>query len=69
MALLVAAGDVLSCAAAGAQPPQRVPRIGILFSGTYPDPGVEDLRQALRELGYVEGRVRVEYRFAEGRLL
>jgi hypothetical protein len=30
---------------------------------------VEDLRQALRELGYVEGRVRVEYRFAEGRLL
>ncbi len=54
-------------AGADAQPPPRVPRIGILFFGTYPDPGVEDFRQALRELGYVEGRVRVEYRFAEGR--
>jgi ABC-type uncharacterized transport system substrate-binding protein len=54
--------------AAGAQQPAKVPRIGILRSGSAPDPLVEAFRQGLRELGYAEGRnITIEYRWAEGR--
>jgi len=53
---------------AGAQQPTKIPRIGILRSGSPPDPFVEAFRQGLRELGYVEGRsVSIEYRWAKGR--
>ena len=52
----------------GAQPDRKIPRIGILRSGSSPDPLVEAFRQGLRELGYIEGRdVVLEYRWAEGR--
>ncbi len=55
---------------ADAQPPGRIPRIGVLSGGT-PATGAgrhEALRQGLRELGYVEGKnVVLEFRYAEGR--
>jgi ABC-type uncharacterized transport system substrate-binding protein len=63
----------LACAlaaprAAEAQLAGRVPRIGILRTGSPPDPFVEAFRQGLRELGYEEGRnISIEYRWAEGR--
>lgn len=54
----------------GAQQPQRVPRVGYLFSFT-PVEGRhlwEACRQGLRELGYVEGRnIVLEPRWADGR--
>ena len=54
--------------AAEAQQPAKIPRIGILRSGSPPDPFVEAFRQGLRELGYVEGRnISIEYRWAKGR--
>src|ERR1700685_3291125 len=56
--------------AARAQPADRVPRIGALFSGT-----VEQMRAAfgddpfgLRDLGYIEGKtIDIERRYADGR--
>src|SRR5262249_29826221 len=49
--------------AARAQQPARVPRIGIVDDA----PVWESFRQALRELGYVEGQsVNYEYRYSEG---
>jgi putative ABC transport system substrate-binding protein len=54
--------------AADAQQPAKASRIGILRSGSAPDPLVEAFRQGLRELGYAEGRnIVIEYRWAEGR--
>ncbi len=54
--------------AAEAQQPAKVPRIGILRSGSPPDPLVEAFKQGLRELGYIEGRnISIEYRWTEGR--
>src|SRR5262249_13464323 len=51
-----------------AQPGGRVPRIGVLRSGSPPDPFVEAFLHGLRELGYVEGQnIRIEHRWAEGR--
>jgi putative ABC transport system substrate-binding protein len=55
---------------AEAQQPKKVPRIGYLSSG---DPATESVRsepfrQALRELGYIEGQnISTEYRYAEGK--
>jgi hypothetical protein len=45
---------------AGAQQPAKVPRVGILVSGLVSTHGalVDIGRQGLRDLGYVEGRVR-----------
>ena len=57
-------------AAAEAQQPKKVPRIGYLSSG---DPASEStrseaIRLALRELGYIEGQnIAIEYRYAEGK--
>jgi putative ABC transport system substrate-binding protein len=56
---------------AEAQQPKKVPRIGYLTSS---DPATEStrfegIRQALRDLGYVEGQnIALEYRYAEGKL-
>ena len=51
-----------------AQQAEKVARIGVLRSGSPPDPFVEAFRQGLNELGYAEGRnISIEYRWAEGR--
>ena len=58
-------------AAAQAQQPAKISRIGVLIAGSASGylPRVEALRQRLRELGYVEGKnVLIEYRYAEGKL-
>src|SRR5712691_4019735 len=49
--------------AARAQQPARIPRIGILDD----TPMWQAFRQALRELGYIEGQnIAYEYRYGEG---
>jgi putative tryptophan/tyrosine transport system substrate-binding protein len=59
------------CFPAEAQQPAKIPRIGYLsgaFASTSPFPR-ETFRQALRELGYVEGKnIVAEYRSADGNL-
>jgi hypothetical protein len=43
--------------AADAQPPAKIPRLGILLLGTpQTDPGVRPFQEGMRRLGYVEGR-------------
>ena len=54
---------------AEAQQAGKIPRIGMVSSGTASNPGptVAVLRQGLRDLGYVEGKnILLEYRFYEG---
>ena len=61
-------GLLAASLSANAQQPARTPRIGILRPGSPPDPLVEEFKQGLRELGYVEGQnLSIEYRWAEGR--
>jgi len=58
-------------AAAEAQQPKKVSRIGYLsaFDPATESTGVEAIRQALRELGYIEGQnIVIEYRYAEGKV-
>jgi len=57
---------------AAAQSPEKVPRVGYLHPGSHSDPRpqrrLEELRQNLRELGYVEGQnIAIEARWAEGK--
>jgi putative ABC transport system substrate-binding protein len=55
---------------ADAQQAKKVPRIGILFSGTEAATvhNTDAFRQGLRDLGYIEGEnILVEYRYAEGK--
>jgi hypothetical protein len=63
----------VSLGTAGAQPPEKMPRVGYLNPGSFSDPvrqrRLEALRQGLRELGYVEGQnIALEPRWAEGKL-
>jgi putative ABC transport system substrate-binding protein len=56
------------CASAQAQEPAKLPRIGYLHSGpaATPPASLQDFRQGLRDLGYIEGKnIIIEYRFAE----
>jgi putative tryptophan/tyrosine transport system substrate-binding protein len=58
--------------AAEGQQARGYPRVGFLLAGSRSDPGVQHsfdvLRQALRELGYVEGQsIAFESRWAEGK--
>jgi putative ABC transport system substrate-binding protein len=59
-------------AVAGAQQPAKVARVGFVSSTgdpKAPGPLVEAFGEKLRELGHVEGKnIRVEYRYAEGKL-
>jgi putative ABC transport system substrate-binding protein len=62
----------VSLGTAGAQPPEKVPRVGYLNPGSSSDPvrqrRLEALRQGLRELGYAEGQnIALEPRWAEGK--
>ena len=53
-----------------AQPPAKVPRIGVLWLGASSDSPyllLDAFRQGLRELGWVEGQnIAIEARYAEG---
>ena len=55
---------------AQAQQPKKVPLIGYLLTTSNPTivgPNIEIFRQALRDLGYIEGKnIHVEYRYIEG---
>jgi putative ABC transport system substrate-binding protein len=54
--------------ATDAQQAARLPRIGILRLNTAADPLNELLRQALRDVGYLEGQnITIEWRFADER--
>ena len=66
----LALGLSLAPLAAAAQPPARVPRIGILPSVQLPAgaPLIEAFEQGLRDLGYVAGKnIALEYRWHEGK--
>jgi putative ABC transport system substrate-binding protein len=72
LATILALGVLAAPLAAEAQPAGKVPRVGYLSPFSDSDPeiqrGLDVFRQALRELGYVEGQnVAIEYRFAEGK--
>jgi putative ABC transport system substrate-binding protein len=63
--LLLALGCLVAPRATAAQQPGKVHRIGVLL---FTSVAIEELRQGLRELGYVEGRnLTLEVRSAEGR--
>jgi putative ABC transport system substrate-binding protein len=52
------------------QPQQttKIPRIGILRTGSAADPLIDAFRQGLRDLGYIDGKnISLEYRWAEGK--
>ena len=54
--------------AAQAQEPKKVPRVGVLVTGSHSTIGHNAFRQALRELGYIEPQnIAIEYRSAEGK--
>ena len=56
-------------AAARAQQPARIPRLGVLlYSTRQEDPQARALQQGLRDLGYIDGKnISIEYRFADGK--
>ena len=67
----VAGGLLAAPLAADAQQAGKVPRIGFLGTRSPSDtsPRLDAFRQALRELGWVEGQnIVIDYRYAEGRL-
>ncbi len=67
---IIALGILLAPLAAGAQQPEKIPRIGYL-SGSSPSAAAQVLkgfRQGLREHGWIEGQnIAIEYRWAEGK--
>src|SRR5262249_18402169 len=57
------------CLPAQAQQPKKIPRIGVLFSGTRSAnlTDIDAFRDGLRDLGYLEEKnILLEYRYAEG---
>jgi putative ABC transport system substrate-binding protein len=71
LGLLVTLALLVAPLGAAAQPPGKIPRVGVLFPGAAtgladPKTVLYGLRHGLRELGYVEGQtIHLEYRFAE----
>jgi putative ABC transport system substrate-binding protein len=71
--MALALGLVATPVAAAAQPPGKIPRIGIVLPGSPEAPLAREVygafRQGLRDLGYVEGQnIAVEERWAQGRV-
>jgi ABC-type uncharacterized transport system substrate-binding protein len=66
--ILVATLVLVFGVAAEAQKQPSIPRIGIVRNGMPPDALLEVFLQALRNLGYVDGKnILIELRFAEGK--
>ena len=64
--LTLALGILVAPLTAEAQPPAKIPRVGILALAAPPFYGFDELRQGLRDLGYVEGQnIAFEVRWAE----
>ena len=62
-----------SLGTAAAQHPEKAPRVGYLTAGSQSDQGrqrrFEAFRQALRDLGYVEGQsIAFEFQWADGQV-
>jgi ABC-type uncharacterized transport system substrate-binding protein len=54
--------------AAQAQEPKKIPRVGVLVTGSGSYVGRDAFPQTLRELGYIEGHnIAIEYRSADGK--
>jgi len=69
IAIAAALAMGLGSADLAAQQPARIARIGFLHPGTAPNASADVFRNALNDLGYVEGRdVTIEFRWAEGRM-
>jgi ABC-type uncharacterized transport system substrate-binding protein len=71
--ILVAVALLAVAVIAEAQQPTKVHRIGYVSGGTgdssNPGPNVDVFRQALRDLGYIDGKnILFEYRHAQGKL-
>jgi putative ABC transport system substrate-binding protein len=69
--VLCALGLLTVALAAVAQPPAKIPQVGILHNGRQADEPrlrvLEEFRQGLHDLGYVEGQnIALEIRWAEG---
>jgi putative tryptophan/tyrosine transport system substrate-binding protein len=66
--VLLVALALLSLSFAHAQQPRTVPRIGYLHFRAAPNAADEAFRQALRDLGWIEGQnIIIEYRWAAGK--
>jgi putative ABC transport system substrate-binding protein len=72
LSVTLALGLLVAPLTATAQPPRQVPRIAFLSQASreaIADDYFEPFRQALRELGYVEGQtIALEFHWAQGRL-
>jgi putative ABC transport system substrate-binding protein len=69
-AILSTAVLLALCFSAQAQHPKKIPRIGYLMQAETPRETTrfEGIRQALRELGYIDGQnITIEYRSAKGK--
>src|SRR5919106_6627602 len=69
--LLLVALSLVSVHRAAAQQPKTVPRIGYLsvLSPSADSTRIEEFRQGLREVGYIDGQIiAIESRYAEGKL-
>jgi len=68
LAVVAAVSLALAPLAAGAQPGEKVRRIGFLSAAVHGSEVDDALRQGLREHGYVEGQnLLIEWRFAKGK--
>jgi hypothetical protein len=57
------------CFSAEAQQPTKIRRVGALRADSPPNLSAETFQQAMRDLGYVEGKnIFIEYRYAEGKV-
>ena len=67
--ILVAVVLLALAVIAEAQQPKKVPKIGVVRAHSLPNLSAETFRQAMRDLGYIEGKnIFIEYRYAEGKV-
>jgi len=67
LAVAFAVSLVLAPLVAEAQQTTKLPRVGILFPYVAADPLNEEMRQAFRDLGYIEGlTIAIEWRYVGG---